>query len=79
MEFGFTAKLAVLLVTALAGIGFAIGPLLPLWSLLGGYWSEFLLFFTGFSGVVTLIGLIILSLTKGRIPWPHHSIHQRLL
>lgn len=65
MELGLTAKLAVLLVTALAGAGFTIGLLLLLWSLLGGYYSEFLLFLTGFSGVVTLIGVIILSLTKG--------------
>ena len=63
-EFGFVAKMAVFLMTALAGTGFAVGLLLLLWSLLGGYWSEFLLFLTVFSGVATFIGLIILSLTK---------------
>jgi len=65
IQLGFTATLIVLLITALAGTGFAIGLLLLLWSLLGGLLPEFLLFLTGFSGLVTLIGVIILSLSKG--------------
>lgn len=68
MNLSFTAKMAVFLVTALGGTGFLIGLLLLAWSLLGGYWSEFLLFFTAFSGVVALIGLFILRLSKNELP-----------
>jgi len=65
IQLGFTATLIVLLITALAGTGFAIGLLLLVWELLGGLLPEFLLFLTGFSGLVTLIGVVILSLSKG--------------
>jgi len=68
MELSFTVKLAVLLITTLAGTGFAIGLMLLAWSLFGGYWSEFLIFLTGFSGVVTLIGVIILHYSKAELP-----------
>jgi len=67
MKLGFVARLAVFLVTALGGTGFAIGLLLLVWSLIGGYWSEFLLFFTVFSGIVALIGLFILHLSKDEL------------
>ena len=67
IQLGFTGTLIVLLITALAGTGFAIGLLLLVWSLLGGILPEFLLYLTGFSGLVTLIGIIILSLSKGEL------------
>jgi hypothetical protein len=67
IHLGFTGTLMVILITALAGTGFAIGLLLLVWSLLGGVFPEFLLYLTGFSGLVTLLGIIILSLSKGEM------------
>jgi hypothetical protein len=67
IQLGFTGTLIVILITALAGTGFAISLLLLVWSLLGGILPEFLLYLTGLSGLVTLLGIIILSLSKGEI------------
>jgi len=67
IQLGFTGTLFVILITVLAGTGFAIGLLLLVWSLLGGLLPEFLLYLTGLSGLVTLLGIIILSLSKGEI------------
>lgn len=67
IRLGFLGTLIVLLITAIAGTGFVVGLLLMVWSLLGGILSGFLLFLTGFSGLVTLIGIIILGLSKGQI------------
>jgi hypothetical protein len=63
-QLGFTGTLIVLLITAIAGTGFAVGLLLMAWLALGGLYSGFLLFLTGFSGLVTLIGILILRFGK---------------
>ena len=64
IQLGYLGTLIVLLITAMAGTGFLVGLLLLVWLLLGGILSGFVLFLTGFSGLVTLIGIIILSLSK---------------
>jgi hypothetical protein len=64
IKLGYAATMIVLLITAMAGTGFAISLLLLVWLWLGGMVSEFLLFLAGLSGAVTLIGIIILSLFK---------------
>ena len=67
IRLGYMGTLMVILITALAGTGFVVGLLLLVWSLLGGVFSGFLLFLTAFSGLVTLAGVIILSLFKGEM------------
>jgi uncharacterized membrane protein len=67
IKLGYTGTLIVLLITAMAGTGFVFGLLLLVWSWLGGLLPGVLLFLTGFSGLVTLAGVIILSLFKGEI------------
>jgi uncharacterized membrane protein len=64
IRLGYVGTLMVVLITAIAGTGFAVGLLLSVWLLLGGITSGSLLFLTGVSGVVALIGIIILSLSK---------------
>jgi len=64
IQLGTMGTLIVLLITAMAGTGFAVGLLVLVWLLLGGLLSGVLLFLTLFSGLVTLIGIIILSLSK---------------
>ena len=64
IQLGTAGTLIVLLITAMAGTGFVVGLLLLVWLLLGGLLSGVLLFLTGFSGLVTLIGIIILGLSK---------------
>jgi hypothetical protein len=67
IQLGFMGTLIVVIITAMAGTGFAIGLLLLVWSLLGGVFPEFVLYLTGLSGLVTLLGIVILSLSKGEI------------
>jgi len=67
IQLGYAGTLIVLLITALAATGFLVGLLLLVWSLVGGIFSGFLLFLTGFSGLVTIIGIIILSLSKDEV------------
>jgi hypothetical protein len=67
IQLGYLGLMIVFLITAMAGTGFAIGLLLVVWQLLGGTWDGFLLFLTGFSGLVTLIGVIILSLSREQV------------
>jgi ABC-type multidrug transport system permease subunit len=68
IRLGYLGTMIVFLITAMAGTGFAVGLLLLVWSLLGGIFSGFLLFLTVFSGLVTLIGIIILGLSKEQAP-----------
>ena len=67
IRLGYLGTLIVLLITAMAGTGFVISLLLLVWELIGGIWSGFLLFLTGFSGLVTLVGIIILGLSREQV------------
>ncbi|MGA3192045.1 MAG: hypothetical protein ABSD73_05975 [Candidatus Bathyarchaeia archaeon] len=67
IRLGYLGTLMVLLITAMAGTGFMIGLLLLVWELIGGILSGFLLFVTGFSGLVTLIGIVILGLSREQV------------
>jgi uncharacterized membrane protein YfcA len=65
MQLSYTLQMAVVIVTALGGMGFGVSLLL-LWFSLGGE-QQFVttsIFYTAISGVVTLIGLIVLKLSK---------------
>jgi hypothetical protein len=65
MQLSYTLQMAVVIVTALGGTGFGVSLLL-LWFSLGGE-PQFVtnsVFYTAASGVVTLIGLIILKFSK---------------
>ena len=64
IQLGFMGTLIVVLITAIAGTGFVVGLLLLVWSLTGGIFSGVISFLVGFSGLVTLIGIVILSLSK---------------
>jgi hypothetical protein len=67
IRLGYAATLIVLLITAMAGTGFVVGLLLLVWSWLGGLLPGVLLFLTVFSGVVTIIGIIVLRFTKAEL------------
>jgi hypothetical protein len=67
IRLGYMGTLMVFLITAMAGTGFVVSLLLLVWSLLGGTFSGFLTFVTGFSGLVALIGIVILSLSKEEV------------
>jgi len=66
MRLSYTVQLAVLVMTALAGTGFAISLILLFWELTDPYraYLDRSLYYVGFSGGLTLVGLIILSLMK---------------
>jgi hypothetical protein len=66
MRLSYTVQLAVLLITALAGTGFAVSLIFLFWELTDPYraYLDRSLYYVGFSGVLTLVGLIILSLSK---------------
>jgi hypothetical protein len=67
MQLSYTLQMAVVIVTALAGTGFAVSLIL-LWFSLGGeqQFVTMLFLYTAASGVITAIGLIILKFTKPR-------------
>ena len=69
----------VILITAMAGTGCAICLLILLWLLLGGTFVEYLLYYTVLSGVVTLVGIIILTLSKGEPKEEDETANQRAL
>ena len=65
MQLSYTLQMAVVIVTALGGTGFGVSLLL-LWFSWGGE-PQFVntsLFYTAASGVVALIGLIVLKFSK---------------
>jgi hypothetical protein len=67
MQLSYTLQMAVLIVTALAGTGFAVSLVL-LWFSLGGE-QQFVTtssLYTAASGVIMAIGLIILKFTRPR-------------
>jgi hypothetical protein len=67
MQLSYTLQMAVVIVTALAGTGFSVSILL-LWFSLGGE-QQFItssIFYTIATGVITLIGLIVLKSSKPR-------------
>jgi hypothetical protein len=66
MRLGYTIQLAVLVMTALAGTGFAVSLVLLFWELTDPYraYLDRSLYYVAFSGAVTFAGLIVLSLSK---------------
>jgi hypothetical protein len=66
MRLSYMLQLAVLVLTVLAGTGFAISLILLFWELTDPYrtYLDRSLYYVGFSGALTLVGLIILSLSK---------------
>jgi uncharacterized membrane protein len=64
IQLGYLGTMIVLLITAMAGTAFAIGLLLLVWLLFGGFYSQSLLFLTVFSGTVTLVGVILLGFSR---------------
>ena len=66
MRLSYTVQLAVLVLTALAGTGFAISLILLIWELTdpSRAYLDQSLYYAGFSGALTLVGLIILGLSK---------------
>jgi hypothetical protein len=77
IRLGFLGTLMVLLLSAMAGTGFVVGLLLLVWQLIGGTLSGFLLFVTGFSGLVTLIGIVILGLSREQVSVDEQTDPQR--
>jgi len=65
-KLGFMGTFMVVLITAMAGTGCAICLLVLVWLLLGGMFVEYLLWLTVLTGLVTLVGIIILTLSKGK-------------
>ena len=65
MQLSYTLQMAVVIVTALGGTGFAVSLLL-LWFSWGGdpQFVTISFIYTAASGVVTLIGLIVLKFSK---------------
>ena len=66
MRLGYTIQLAVLVMTALAGTAFAVSLILMFWELTdpyGAYLNRSLYYVTS-SGALTLVGLILLGLSK---------------
>lgn len=70
MQLSYGFQTAVLVITALAGTAFVLSLLLLFWSATGdSSMQEFVnssIFYTGVSGVVTVVGLLILKLSKSR-------------
>jgi hypothetical protein len=66
IELGFAGTFMVVLITAMAGTGCAICLLILVWLLLGGMFVEYLLWLTVLTGLVTVVGIIILTLSKGK-------------
>ena len=66
MRLSYTVQLAVLVMTALAATGFALSLIFLFWELTDPYraYLDRSLYYVGFSGALTLVGLIILSLMK---------------
>jgi hypothetical protein len=66
MRLGYMVQLAVLVMTALAGTGFALSLIFLFWELTDPYraYLDRSLYYVGFSGALTLVGLIILNLMK---------------
>jgi len=66
MRLSYTVQLAVLVMTALAGTGFALSLIFLFWELTDPYrtYLDRSLYYVGFSGALTLVGLIILNLMK---------------
>jgi nitrate reductase gamma subunit len=66
MRLSYTVQLGVLVMTALAGTGFAISLIFLFWELTDPYraYLDRSLYYVGISGALTLVGLIILSLSK---------------
>jgi hypothetical protein len=66
MRLSYMVQLAVLVMTVLAGTGFALSLIFLFWELTDPYrtYLDRSLYYVGFSGALTLVGLIILSLMK---------------